>query len=191
MCHVLQQRKYDKSLGMHVLQLLFLGLNGFRFSFAHFLTNQMQVLGHYSRQHSSLHQHVMNVCRVGYLELRHINSIRNLLSVDAVTLQYVHLCCLILTIATLYLLVFLSILLRGFKEFKMQQPHQYLEHPDLSTSHQSFRTFIGCLSIAESCTRLLHYVILHYLALALNICLIFYMFTPLPDPGTLPQIPIS
>ena len=32
----------------------------------------------------SLHQHVMNVCRVAYLELRHINSIRNLLSVDAV-----------------------------------------------------------------------------------------------------------
>ena len=31
-----------------------------------------------------LHQHVMNVCRVAYLELRRINSIRNLLSVDAV-----------------------------------------------------------------------------------------------------------
>ena len=31
-----------------------------------------------------LHQHVMNICRVGYLELRSINSIRNLLSVDAV-----------------------------------------------------------------------------------------------------------
>ena len=32
----------------------------------------------------SLHQHVVNVCRVAYLELRCINSIRNLLSVDAV-----------------------------------------------------------------------------------------------------------
>ena len=32
----------------------------------------------------SLHQHVMNVCRVAYIELRRINSIRNLLSVDAV-----------------------------------------------------------------------------------------------------------
>ena len=31
-----------------------------------------------------LHQHVMNVCRVAYLELRRINSIRNLLSIDAV-----------------------------------------------------------------------------------------------------------
>ena len=31
-----------------------------------------------------LHQHVMNVCRVAYLELRRINSIWNLLSVDAV-----------------------------------------------------------------------------------------------------------
>ena len=32
----------------------------------------------------SLHQHVINVCRVAYLELRHISSIQNLLSVDAV-----------------------------------------------------------------------------------------------------------
>ena len=32
----------------------------------------------------SLHQHVMNVCRVAYLELRHINSIRNLLFINAV-----------------------------------------------------------------------------------------------------------
>ena len=32
----------------------------------------------------SLHQHVMNVCRIGQLELRCINSIQNLLSVDAV-----------------------------------------------------------------------------------------------------------
>ena len=32
----------------------------------------------------SLHQHVMNVCRVAYFELRRINSIRNLLSIDAV-----------------------------------------------------------------------------------------------------------
>ena len=32
----------------------------------------------------SLHQHVINVCRVAYLELRRINSIRNLLSIDAV-----------------------------------------------------------------------------------------------------------
>ena len=32
----------------------------------------------------SLHQHAMSVCRVAYLELRRINFIRDLLSVDAV-----------------------------------------------------------------------------------------------------------
>ena len=32
----------------------------------------------------SLHQHVMNVCTLAYLELKRINSIQNLLSVDAV-----------------------------------------------------------------------------------------------------------
>ena len=37
----------------------------------------------------SLHQHVMNACRVAYIELKRINLIRNLLSIDAVkTLVY-------------------------------------------------------------------------------------------------------
>ena len=97
-------------------------------------------------------------------------------------LQSVHLCCLVLTIATPYSLIFLSILFRCFKMFKMQ-PDQYLEHPDLSTSHHSSRTFTGCLSIGESCTKLLHYVILPYLALALNNCL----FTSLLDSCALPH----
>ena len=115
------------------------------------------------------------------------------LSVDAVKTcsLSVHLCCLVLTIATPCLLVFLSILLRGIKESKMRQPDHYLEHPDLNTSHHSSRTFTGCLSIGESCTRSLDYVIVHYLALALNICLTLLMFTPLPDPCALPQIPVS
>ena len=64
-------------------------------------------------------------------------------------LYSVYLCCLVLTIATPDLLVFLSILLRGFKEFKIQQPDQYLEHPDLRTSYHSSRTFTGYLSIGE------------------------------------------
>ena len=63
----------------------------------------------------SLHQHVMNVCRVAYLELRRINSIRNLLSIDAVKTLV---CSLVLSHID-YLLVLLSILLRSFKEFKM------------------------------------------------------------------------
>ena len=70
----------------------------------------------------------------------------------------------------------------------MQQPDQYFEHQDLSPSHQYSRSFTDCLSIGESCTRLLHYVILHYVALALNICLTLFMFTPLLDPYALPQI---
>ena len=143
----------------------------------------------------SLHQHVMNVCRVAYLELRPINSIRNLLSIDAVKTLV---CSLVLSrldycnsMSSPYLLVFLGILLRGFKESKMRQPDQYLEHPGLSTSHHSSRTFTGYLSIGEPYPRLLHYVILHYLALVLNTCLTLLMFTPLLDPCTLPQILVS
>ena len=100
-------------------------------------------------------------------------------------------CCLDLTITTPYLLVSLSILLRGFKEVKMQQSDQYLEHPDLSTSHHSSRTFTVYLSIGEPYTRLLHYVILHYLALVLNTCLTLLMFTPLLDHCAVPQILVS
>ena len=73
----------------------------------------------------------------------------------------------------------------------MRQPDQYLEHPDLSTSHHSSRTFTGYLSIGEPFTRLLHYVILHSLALVLNTCLTLVTFTPLLDPCALPQILVS
>ena len=139
----------------------------------------------------SLHQHVMNVCRVAYLELRRINSIRNRLSIDAVKTLVCSLVLSRIDFATLYSLVFLSIFLRGFKEFKMQQPDQYLKHPDLSTSHHFSRVFTGCLSIGEPCTRLLYYVILHYLALALNNCLTLLIFIPLLDPCALPHILVS
>ena len=73
----------------------------------------------------------------------------------------------------------------------MRQPDQYLELPDLSTSHHSSRTFTGYLLIGEPYTRLLHYVILHYLALVLNTCPTLFMFTPLVDPCILPQILVS
>ena len=73
----------------------------------------------------------------------------------------------------------------------MQQQDEHLGQSDLSTSHHSSRTFTGCLSIGETCTRLLHYVICHYLALARNTCLTLVMFTSLLDPCALPQIPVS
>ena len=73
----------------------------------------------------------------------------------------------------------------------MRQPGQYLEHLDRSTSHHSSRTFTGYLSIGEPYTILLHYVILHYLALVLNTCLTLLMFTPLLDPCALLQIFVS
>ena len=131
----------------------------------------------------------MNICRVAYLELRRINSIRNLLSVDTVKTLV---CSLVLSrLETPYLLVFLSILLRGFKECKMWQPDQYLEHSDLSISHHSSRTFTDCLSIEEPCTRLLHYVMFHYVALSLNTCLTLFMFISLLDHCALPKIQVS
>ena len=139
----------------------------------------------------SLHQHVMNVFRLAYLELRRINSIRNLLSIDAAKTLVCSLVLSRLDYCNSLLVGLPQYLIKRLQGVQIQQPNQYLQHPDLSTSHHSSRTFTGYLSIGESCTRSLHYVILHYLALAFNICLTVLMFTPLLDPCALPQIPVS
>ena len=57
-----------------------MNINGSRIKFSPSVRN----LGVTLDSTLSLHQHVMNVCRVAYIELRRINSIRNLLSFDAV-----------------------------------------------------------------------------------------------------------
>jgi len=41
-CNKLRNGNCDKLMGTHILQLLFLGLNGFRFPFAHFVTKGIQ-----------------------------------------------------------------------------------------------------------------------------------------------------
>ena len=104
-----------------------------------------------------LHQHVMNICRVAYLQLRHINSIRNLLSVDAVKTQVCSLVLSRIDYCNSLLVGLPRYLIKKLQGVKMQQPDQYLVHPDLNTFHHSSRTFTGCLYIGESCTRLLHY----------------------------------
>lgn len=42
LCHSLRKGNCNKSLGNHILQLLFLGVTGFRFPFAHFITDNIQ-----------------------------------------------------------------------------------------------------------------------------------------------------
>ena len=42
LCHALRAGTQEKRLGKYVLQLLFLGTSGFRFPFAHFVTNSIQ-----------------------------------------------------------------------------------------------------------------------------------------------------
>lgn len=41
-CHVMRTGKKDKYLGTHALQMVFLGISGFRFPFAHFITDGIQ-----------------------------------------------------------------------------------------------------------------------------------------------------
>jgi len=47
-CTVLRSGKTDKKLGTHVLQFLFLSVTGFRFPFAHFITDQITASELYS-----------------------------------------------------------------------------------------------------------------------------------------------
>jgi hypothetical protein len=42
MCNTLRAGIQKQTLGTHVLQIVFLGLTGFRFPVAHFVTNQVQ-----------------------------------------------------------------------------------------------------------------------------------------------------
>lgn len=42
LCHSLRKGNLNKNMGTHVLQLLFLGITGFRFPFAHFITDNIQ-----------------------------------------------------------------------------------------------------------------------------------------------------
>jgi hypothetical protein len=41
-CHVIRTGKNDETIGTHALQLIFLGISGFRFPFAHFITDGIQ-----------------------------------------------------------------------------------------------------------------------------------------------------
>ena len=66
----------------------------------------------------SIHQHVLNVCRGAFLELRCINSIRNFLTTDAVK---THWFCHVLTIIILKLQVYLSVSLRLYNMCNMLQ----------------------------------------------------------------------
>lgn len=42
MCGILRKGKKEKQLGTHILQFMFLGITGFRFPFAHFVTTNIQ-----------------------------------------------------------------------------------------------------------------------------------------------------
>ena len=120
----------------------------------------------------------------------HLYSIRNLLSIDAFKTLV---CSLVLS-----RLDYCISLLVGLPQYLIKRPQgvqnaaaRSILRAHLSTFHHSSRTFTGCLSIEESCTRLLNYVILHYPALALNICLTLLMFIPLLGHCALPPIPVS
>ena len=71
----------------------------------------------------SLHQHVLNICKSAFLELRRINYTYVIFCLLMLyRLLSVHSFCHALTIAILYLLVHLIVSLRRYNMYKMLQP---------------------------------------------------------------------
>ena len=62
LCHSLRKGNCNKSLGYHILQLLFLGVTGFRFPFAHFITDNIQA----SEQYALFWRAVKNLWTFGF-----------------------------------------------------------------------------------------------------------------------------
>ena len=111
--------------------------------------------------HILLYQHVMNVCRVAYLELRRINSFRNLLSADAVKTLV---CSLVLSrLDYCNSLLVPQYLIKRLKGVQNAAARSILRTPRSEHISQNLHF--------TPYTMLLHYVILHYLALTLNTCL--------------------
>ena len=115
-----------------------------------------------------LHQHVMNVCRIAYFELSRINSIRNLLSIDVVKTLV---CSLVLSITDYCnsLLVDLPrYLIKRLQGVQNAATRSILRTPRSEHISPLLQNFHWLPVNRRSYTRLLHYVILYYLALTLN-----------------------
>ena len=106
-----------------------------------------------------LYQHVLNICRRAFLELRRINSIRNFLSTDAVKTLICHLFGHVLTIAILYSQVYLSVSLRRNNMCKMLQ-QSFFGHQNLIRSCTFFKSITGYPLTAEQSTNFLHWTAL-------------------------------
>ena len=124
-------------------------------------------LWRYPRQKVFRCMYVTNVCRVANLELRRINSIGNSLFIDAVKISSLfH--CVVSYLLLLLLICFSSsfVLLSSSKVFNMQQPHQYLQHPDQSISHHSDPEppTVACTqeNLAQGCCTMSFFTIWHW-----------------------------
>ena len=103
----------------------------------------------------SLHQHIMNTCRAGHIELRRISSIWHFLSMDATktsALKFRY-CNSQLSGSPQYLI-------QLFQKVQIQLLGLHLEPEELNILHPSF----GCLYNRESSTKSVLFVMLHWLA---------------------------
>ena len=130
----------------------------------------------------------MNICRVAYLEVRCINSIQNLLSVDAVkTLVYS---------LVLSCLGYCNSLLIGLSQYhirRLQGVQNAAARSILRTSRSdNISPLLRNLHCSPINGRIVRKVVMHHnLALDFNTCLKLLMFTPLLDPCSLRQKLVS
>ena len=133
-------------------------------------------------QSLSFRQHVANVCRLCYLEIHRISSVRHLLSDDATKTL---LCAFVVSLwntVMLCLLVLQNTSLKNSRKFRIMLLDSSSVAPNLIMSPLSFIACTGSLSIWELTTWFLLSVSKFWNQLRPLTSLISYMFTLPPDP---------
>ena len=146
------------------------------------ISSSVRNLGVTFDQSLSFHQHIANVCRLCYLEICRISSVRHLLSDDAIKTLLCALFRHVWITVILCLLVLQNTSLKNSRKFRIMLLDSSSVAPNLIMSPLSFIACTGFLSILELTTRFLLSVSKFWNQLRPLTSLISYMFTPPPPP---------
>ena len=124
----------------------------------------------------SQHQRVLNVCRGAFLELRHINSICNFLTTDAVKILVRSWFCHVLTFAILYSQVYLSVCLRRYNMCKILQQRWFFGHQNIIMSRPFSKSFTWLQNRAQNVFIVLQLFIWNWATILIRSNPVVYIF---------------
>ena len=150
------------------------------------ISSSVRNLGVTFDQSLSFHQHVANVCRLCYLEIRLIFSVRHPLTDDTTKTLLCAFFCHVWITVMLCLLILQNTSLKNSRKFRIMLLDSSSVAPNLNMSPLSFIACTVFLSIWGSTTRFLLSVSKFLNQQGPLTSLVSYMFTPLPPPTPLP-----